>query len=400
MTTTPAVWRPSFKDNQNDPGQQFNGVVAATLDNTFFGVWNDFATFNGGRPTIVGRAFDALGNPTGGDIAINPLTDAFGFPFFADTAPAVARLPIAGQADGLAVAFANDFNNGATDFDLYVVRTNSSLTRLEPFILIDGSVAVTNDPSITTFSNGSLVVAYTIQNTATDWDILARTVSAAGVLGPVITIFNDTDKSDHVDLATLANGNFVAVYDSQFFGTTDIDSFFQIRNSAGASIVGSTIVPGAFDGSNQEHDPHVAALTDGGFVVTWDDSNGDPNGTAGIRASVFDANGNLIQANILVNVFSQNGLQIRNDVTALPDGGFAVTWEDLNTNTDTIQRFDAAGNPVGAPVFVSTQATFDITAATYSDGRPSPRSMTSSPYRATTTWCRQSGTPATPTPTR
>jgi hypothetical protein len=92
---------------------------------------------------------------------------------------------------------------------------------------------------------------------------------------------------------------------------------------------------------------------------------GDP----GIRAAVFDASGGLVQGNILVNLFNQTGSQFHNDVTALPDGGFIVAWEDVDAGVDVAQRFDEAGNFVGTPFVWSDDATTDINAATLSDGR-------------------------------
>jgi len=104
--------------------------------------------------------------------------------------------------------------------------------------------------------------------------------------------------------------------------------------------------------------------------VTWTDSAGDVNGTSqGIRASVYDASGTLVSGDILVNPFNQAGTQQSNDVTALPDGGFAVVWEDVAAGVDRVQRFDGAGNIVGAPVTISNLATFDVNAATLTDGR-------------------------------
>ncbi len=369
MTTTPSLWRGPITDNATDNGfQQDSGVVATTGADTFDAVWRDSGNFNSGHSAIVGRAFDTLGNPTGGDVALNPLNNAFGVPFNASQ-PAATALPIAGQNDGLAVAFTDNFNNGP-DFDVYVVRTNASLSRLENPLLIDGSTSVTNDPSVTSFADGGLVVSYTIQNSTTDWDVLARTVSASGVVGPVITLFNDTDRSDLSDLATLKNGNFVAVFESQFLGSpTDLDTFFTIKTENGTNVVSPTTVTGA-GSTATETNPHVAALANGGFVVTWTDSAGDLNGTSqGIRATVYDANGNVVTGDILVNQFNQAGTQLSNDVTALPDGGFAVMWEDVAAGVDRVQRFDSAGNLLGIPTTVSNLATFDVNAATLADGR-------------------------------
>jgi len=157
----------TFVDNATDNGlQQDSGVVAATPLGDFYAVWRDSGNFNSGHADIVGRHFDTFGNPIGGDVSLLPLNNAFGVPFNASQ-PAAVALPIAGQASGVATAFTDNFNNGP-DFDVYVVRTNASLSRLANPILIDGSTSVANDPSMTSFADDSLVVSYTIQNSATD----------------------------------------------------------------------------------------------------------------------------------------------------------------------------------------------------------------------------------------
>src|SRR5262249_13193378 len=89
----------------------------------------------------------------------------------------------------------------------------------------------------------------------------------------------------------------------------------------------------------------------------------------GIRAAVYDGSGGLVHGNIIVNVFNPGGppIEIPNDVTALPDGGFIVAWE--GSGGDLAQRFDEAGNLVGTPFVFSNTPTIDVNAATYSDGR-------------------------------
>src|SRR5262249_10319138 len=158
------------------------GVAATTTQDNYFVVWEDHTNFHSGRDTIVARHFDTTGNALTGDVVVNPLNDFLGHPFFA-FAPAATRLPLpGGQADGLAVAFTNNYLGMGADFDTYVVRTTANLVRLENFLPIDVSGATTIDPSITSFNDGSLVVAYTYVNSSTDWDIFARTISPTGTV--------------------------------------------------------------------------------------------------------------------------------------------------------------------------------------------------------------------------
>ncbi|MDB5686726.1 MAG: hypothetical protein JWR77_1315, partial [Rhizorhabdus sp.] len=73
---------------------------------------------------------------------------------------------------------------------------------------------------------------------------------------------------------------------------------------------------------------HVAGLAGGGYVVTWADDSGvlgDPD--YAVAAQIFDADGQKVGDEFRVN--SETGsLQFYSDVTALSDGGFVVTWDD------------------------------------------------------------------------
>jgi hypothetical protein len=378
MTTTPDLWRNPFVDNATTAGLQDSGVVAATADDQFFAVWVDR---NLNPDNIIARKFDSFGNPISGD---GNLTSNSFLSFDTDQ-PAAVRLPIAGQADGLAVAFTYELPGNP---DIYLARTDAALNRIGNFVTIDNSTTPTDHPSITSFADGSLWVAYTIHNGANNWDINAKRIDPAGNVTTAITLFDPGSdiRADRSDLATLANGNFVAVFQrDESSGSTDNNIFFTITTEAGGTVVAPTPVNGANDTAADEALPHVAALADGGFVVSWFDSvsfvtffrSGFVLTEPGIRAAVYNASGGLVQGNILVNAFNHPsappGFEIPNDVTALPDGGFIVAWEDAfvnqGTGVDRAQRFDEAGNLVGMPFVWSDHATFDINAATYSDGR-------------------------------
>src|SRR5262249_16860843 len=148
-------------------------------------------------------------------------------------------------------------------------------------VTIDNSGGIQDHPSVTSFSDGSLLVAYTNRLTPNDWAIEAKRVSPTGVVGSPITLFDNGFRADDSALATLANGNFVAVFDEQFANNpNDHDIRFTIKTSTGTNVVSPTVVTNT---SNQEIFPHVAALADGGFVVTWTDTT-----TADVRASVYD----------------------------------------------------------------------------------------------------------------
>src|SRR6478735_92420 len=80
--------------------------------------------------------------------------------------------------------------------------------------------------------------------------------------------------------------------------------------------------------------PDITALQNGGFVIIWEDYSAGVGGTGGdttgsaVKAQVFAAGGTPVGPEILVNsatIASQSNPL----VTALQNGGFVVTWQEL-----------------------------------------------------------------------
>ena len=83
---------------------------------------------------------------------------------------------------------------------------------------------------------------------------------------------------------------------------------------------------------NHQQDPSIAAHGDG-FVVTWEsryqddlDSNGNGNSNYGIYGQRFGADGSTDGAEFQVNTYTSND-QYNPSITDLADGGFVITWE-------------------------------------------------------------------------
>ena len=84
------------------------------------------------------------------------------------------------------------------------------------------------------------------------------------------------------------------------------------------------------DSAGDQINPQLDVLTNGNFVITWTDrgSSGDFNGT-GIRGQEFSADGLTVGEEFLVNE-SVTGDQFFSAITALPGGGFAVSYTDFH----------------------------------------------------------------------
>ena len=181
---------------------------------------------------------------------------------------------------------------------------------------------------------------------------------------------NETATGDqiHPDVARLTNGSYVVVWeDRSRVGADHFGSAVKARlydadgNPLGGEFLVNTVTFG------KQGDPAVAALTGGGFVVTWTDDSGAAAGSArDVKAQIFDASGAKVGGELLIgdNVAAD---QIDADVAALSTGGFAVAWTSLASvgvlsRTHT-QRFDAAGNEVGSEIVVGQNNLFQSSAS-------------------------------------
>jgi len=127
-------------------------------------------------------------------------------------------------------------------------------------------------------------------------------------------------------VTALAGGGFVVAWDSYMndpHGFSISDIYFQRFDGAGHALGDLTQVN--VDSGGGRYDAAVAALSDGGFVVTWQGSDDDGNGIFGRR---FGADGSALDQQEFAVSQHRAGDQSGADVSALAGGGFVSSWVD------------------------------------------------------------------------
>ena len=154
-------------------------------------------------------------------------------------------------------------------------------------------------------------------------------------------------------IAGLTDGGFVVAWQSDAGDDTGrLGIFVQRYDASGNKVGAETLIFHLIYQAN----PSVAALTDGGFVVTFDASPPPAPTYLGydIRVARFNADG----TRSIGAVTDYNGLgDFASSVVGLPGGGFVVTWqsEQVDGTFDILaQRYDASGTRVGSVVQVNT----------------------------------------------
>ncbi|MNQ70435.1 hypothetical protein D3C85_850740 [compost metagenome] len=159
---------------------------------------------------------------------------------------------------------------------------------------------------------------------------------------------NRTTASNQINpsVAALADGGYVVSWSSPDLGGNGYGIYAQRYDASGAAVgdevrVNSTI-------GNDQVDPSVAALADGGYVVSWMSSSQDGSGW-GIYAQRYDASGVAVGDEVRVNSTTGDD-QDTPTVAGLSDGGYVVSWMSYGQDGSGwgiySQRFDANGNPV------------------------------------------------------
>jgi hypothetical protein len=151
--------------------------------------------------------------------------------------------------------------------------------------------------------------------------------------------------------AALSGGGFVVTWYDTIGGDSEIKA--QLYDSAGVAVGGEFQV-NTQTGHNQLW-PRATALNDGRFVVTWQDNSGHGDGSAiSVQAQIFSASGTKIGSEFVVNT-QANWVQSFPAIASLPNGGFVVAWHDLSGSPSVkAQVYDANGARVGGELLVDS----------------------------------------------
>jgi VCBS repeat-containing protein len=290
-----------------------------------------------GYNDVRARIFSADGVAAGPDFQVNA------------TIASEQDLPqVAALADGGFVVVWEDLSSG-TSFDIKarIYRADGSAGGE---VTVAGSATGETSPTVAALPGGGFVVTWSDDGDP-EGDIKAQICGAdASPAGSAFAV-NETMAGSQYNaaVAVLADGTIVMVWQDSSVG----DIRMRLFSPAGGAITGEIGVTDGLAGAPSL--PGVVALTGGGFAIAWVDGSGDADGS-GIRARLFAAGGEPAGASFAVNTLTAGDQQLP-ALAALPDGGFVVGWSDGagGASADDIraQRFDAGGNPVDAEFVVN-----------------------------------------------
>jgi Ca2+-binding RTX toxin-like protein len=161
-----------------------------------------------------------------------------------------------------------------------------------------------------------------------------------------------TDRQYNSTVTALTDGGWLVSWQSR---GEDGHGFgiYQQRYDAHGAAVGDETRVNSYRASNQVSSA-ATALADGGWVVTWQ-SLGQDGDFYGIYQQRYDSHGAKVEAETRVNTYTAS-YQYNSTVTALADGGWVVSWTSYAQGGSGIyqQRYDSAGAAIGVETGVNT----------------------------------------------
>ncbi|WP_299752768.1 tandem-95 repeat protein [uncultured Tateyamaria sp.] len=342
-----------FLVNEFANGRQGSPSVTALANSHFVVTWQseDGQQGDTSQTAVKARIFDADGNEIVSEFLVNEFANGRqDFPSITalDNGHFVVTWQSYDRQQG-------DASGGAVKACIFDADGNEIVSE---FLVNEFANGRQGSPSITALYNGHFVVTWESdgqqQGDTSSIVIKARVFDANGNETASEFLVNEFTNSRQTDpsVTALANGHFVVAWtsaDQQQGDTSGWAIKARILDADGNEIVSEFLVNEFTNGTQSS--PSVTALTNGNFIVTWqswDQQQGDTS-LGAIKARIFDASGNEIVSEFLVNEFP-NGGQYGSNVTALANGDFVVTWtsgdeqqDDTSSWAIKARIFDANG---------------------------------------------------------
>lgn len=207
------------------------------------------------------------------------------------------------------------------------------MTLGDSFLINTTVVGQQGDPDVTILKNGNIVAVWTsaLGQYATDTtngdEAKGQMYTADGAkIGVEFQLNTSVVQHQRTPAVTaLDDGGFITVWWSF------IDGINGQRYNADGTTNGNEFLISDFVG-NFQRIPDVISLEDGGFVVTWENTSQGADVSYGIYGQIYNANGTKQGGEFHANSFTNNEQRLVS-TAALTDGGFVVTWRSMFQDT-------------------------------------------------------------------
>ena len=349
MPLTPVVWLSEFIANLTTAGAQTTPRITQLANGQILVTWTSDDPGGVGSPAgddVIGQFFDPLGTLIGTEFLVN---DTF-------TGNAEGDADVAALSNGGFVAVYEDTTSG-TDSSIRLTERDAT-GALVRSVTIALDTTSSNDPSffnprVATSGATSVLVVYQEFEVGGESRVVGRLYDpATGSVGTAISLINVVGQNRDPSVAVLGNGNYVIAcetFDPSNGGDSRIS--YRIINATGGNVLGVNAIPETAGGTNiSEKTPSVTALTGGGFVIAW---SRDDLGDEDIMLRIFNDAGAAQGSLVTIASAGISEDNVTPAVVALSDGGFVVFWDDGVVGKIMAQHVAADGVLLGDAIIVA-----------------------------------------------
>jgi hypothetical protein len=291
------------------PTGNFQADNSSSANGTSVVVWTNANGFT--NHDIWAQRFDRDGRPAGAPIAVDTLTTDDSL------SPHVAM----DSQGGFVVTWLN--RNPGDIFSVMMRYYSASGTPLSGITRVTPAGSNDSQPDVAA-SDGSFIITWTHQASATNKDIQAERFAIAGGVPHgqgIFSVVSDANIADAPSVAMSPDGRFDIAYERQFSGA-DWDIFASQYDRTGALVRGFIFIN--FD-SNPEHNPSIAMDADGNAVVAYQEFFGVKNDIVANRLGSDGSVGNPIF--VADAIFNDS---LNPSVALAPAGGqFVVAYDSV-----------------------------------------------------------------------
>lgn len=227
-------------------------------------------------------------------------------------------------------------NNTPTSWDIYGRIFNLDGTSSGNEFRINQNVTGSQiDPVVTNLGNNDFATFWFGPTDSSNSNILGRVYRSLTQTFEnefVVNTVPDSGQHGYPDVVKLNNGNYLVTWDKNSTTTDNFDIWMAQLNSTMNLVPGTEVRVNSYAPGRQRF-PHVASLTNGNFIITWEDQSGRDGGAEGVYARPFYQNGTAITDDVRINTFV-NGSQTRQSIANLIDNRAIVTWVSQNQKND------------------------------------------------------------------
>ncbi|MDO6963827.1 calcium-binding protein [Rhizobium alvei] len=323
--------------NTYTENDQYQAQISALNNGGYVVTWTSYAQ-DGSGFGIYGQLFNKAGRDVGTEFRINSATSGD-----------QSGSSVATYGNGSFLVVWNGFDANSSGIEAQRIGSDGTLLGSE-FSVNTTSGGDQLYPSIAALANGKIVATWSSRgqdgsDLGVYGQILASDGSKVGSEFRINTYINNYQRYSVVD--GLADGGFVVAWASFGQDSSGEGVYAQRFNKNGETVGNEFQVNIAVDGNQNE--ASVAGLIDGGYVITYSADGLDGSGRA-VFGQMYTSTGKKDGTAFQVNTYT-NGYQAESHVTAIENGGFAVTWTSAGKDGSDKgvfgQVFDADGKKIG-----------------------------------------------------